>query len=166
VREAIGASRTTVRPALRAWRAWAALCAALGVVVVPLFLEVFSGGSPVRFLAIGVRWLWAALLVLPVLRAGWLSPRVLGVGVAAFTTLVSGLVLADLAGLTFIHPGVILALEWWQRPIYPWLELLPNAWWLDRPAYLWILAAWNGLEGAIAGHLLFWKVGRASSRVS
>ena len=148
------------------WRAWAGSCLASGVVVVPLFLEVFSGGAPTRFLAIVVRGLWAALLVLPILRAGWLHPRILGVAVAGFTTLLSAAVIADLAGLVVVHPGAILALEWWQRPIYPWLELLPNAWWYDRPSYLWIVAVWNALEGAVIGHLLFWKVTRDEPAIS
>ena len=146
----------------RIWQVWAGLCLALGVIIVPLFIEVFSGGTPVRFLAIVVRWLWALLLVLPILRLGWLSPRLLGVALAVFTTALSAAVFADLAGLVLLHPGVFLALEWWQRPFFPWLELLPNAWWLDRPAYLWLLAAWNALEGAIVGHLLFWHVGRSA----
>lgn len=153
-----GGSSSSIGTPTKLWRLWAALALALGAVVAPLFLEVFSGGAPTRFLAIGVRWLWVGLLVWPILRAGWFPPRVLGVTLVAFTTLLSGVVLADLAGLTFIHPGAILALEWWQRPIYPWLELFPNAWWGERPSYLWIVALWNAVEGAVIGHLLFWKV--------
>lgn len=147
-----------LRPVVRVWRAWAALCLAAGVVVAPLFLEVFSGGSPIRFLALPLRWVWAVALVLPVVRAGWVSARLLAVGVAGFTLALSAVVIADLAGLTMIHPGAILGLEWWQRGLYPWIELLPNRWILDRPSYLWIVAVWNAIEGAVAGHLLFWHV--------
>jgi hypothetical protein len=144
--------------ASRLWRAWAALCLAAGVVVAPLFLEVFSGGAPTRFLALPLRYAWAILLVHPILRAGWFPARVLGVAVALFTVALSAAVLADLAGLIFIHPGAILALEWWQRGLYPWVELLPNVWILDRPSYLWIVAVWNAVEDAVVGHLLFWHV--------
>jgi len=145
------------------WRAWSAIALIAGTAVLPLFLEVFSGGAPTRFLAQPLRWAWAGLLVLPILRAGWLSPRLAALGVTAFTTLLSGIVLVDLAGLRFIHPGFLLALEWWQRGLYPWIEMLPRWYLLGRPGYLWIVAIWTFVEGAVVGHLLFWRVGRTPS---
>lgn len=138
------------------WRGWAALCLLAGAVVLPLFLEVFAGGSVFRFLALPLRYAWAWWLGRPLLRAGWLPPRGVAVGLAAFSTLVSGVVLVDLAGFGSFHPGWFLGLEWWQRPAYPWIELLPRWFLRYRPGYLWTVALWNLLEAWAIG-LALWR---------
>ncbi|MDT8369606.1 MAG: hypothetical protein RQ745_10400 [Longimicrobiales bacterium] len=144
---------------MRVWRAWAALCLVAGVVLVPLFLEVFSGGSPARFLALPLRYVWAFALALPILRAGWIPVRPLAIVLVGLTGTISAITLAELSGWIFTHPGWFLALEWWQRPIYPWIEaFLPRGRILDRPLYLWITSIWNGVEGAALAHYLFWHV--------
>lgn len=141
------------------WRGWAAACLLSGAVVAPLFLEVFSGGSPTRFLALPLRFAWIWWLGRPLLREGWLPPRAVAVALAAFVSLVSGMVLADMFGLGRFHPGWFLSLEWWQRPIYPWMALLPRGYLLDRPVYLWIACLWNLVEGlGIAAALWRWRV--------
>lgn len=142
------------------WRAWAASCLLAGTVVVPLFLEVFAGGSPARFLALPLRWAWAWWLVRPLLAERWLPPRAVAVAVAGFCALVSGVTLVDLFGHGSFHPGWFLTLEWWQRPVWPWLELLPRSLFRYRPGYLWIASVWNLVEALFVGTLLWrWRPG-------
>jgi hypothetical protein len=146
------------------WRGWAAFCLLSGAAVAPLFLEVFAGGSALRFLALPLRYAWLAWLGLPILRQRWLPPRAVAVGLAAFALSVSGVTLVDLLAWREAHLGWFLALEWWQRPAYPWLDLLPRWWWLDKPGYLWTVSAWNLLEGVTVS-VLVWRLatpGRAS----
>lgn len=147
----------------RAWRCWAALCLILGTVVVPLFWEVFSAGSILRFAGLPIRYAWFVLLALPLLRERWISPRWVAVALLGFSLLITGMTLINLFGLRFIHPGWFLALEWWQRPLYPWIEVLPRWTLLERPGYLWTVSLWHLLEGAVVAHLLFWRVGAASA---
>lgn len=139
------------------WRGWSALCLLSGAVVAPLFLEVFAGGSWIRFLALPLRYAWLWWLGMPVLREGWLPPRVLAVALTAFCVCVSGITIVDLLGYGVVHPGWFLGLEWWQRGVYPWLDLLPRWWWRDRPGYLWAASAWNLAEG-VAVSALFWSL--------
>ncbi|MEQ9398571.1 MAG: hypothetical protein RJQ04_05335 [Longimicrobiales bacterium] len=135
------------------WRGWAAACLLAGAVVAPLFLEVFSGGSPLRFLALPLRYAWIVWLVLPILAEGWLRPRAVAVALLGFATVLSGVILSDLATGASVHPGWFLTLEWWQRPLYPWLDLLPPWTALYRPGYLWTLATWNLVEAAVLAAL-------------
>lgn len=147
------------------WRGWAALCLLSGTVVLPLFLEVFSGGTVVRFLALPLRWAWAWWPGRAILRAGWLPARTFGVGLATFTLVLTGVPLLDLMGWTSVHPGWFLAMEWWQRPLYPWVELLPRGYLNWRPRYLWIVAFWTLLEGlAVAAALHRWRPGNGSGQ--
>ncbi len=139
------------------WRGWAALCLLSGAVVVPLFLEVFSGGSWLRFTALVLRYAWLWLLGLPILREGWLPARWAAVTLLGFCALVSGMVMTDLLGYGSVHPGWFLGLEWWQRPIYPWIDLLPRWHFRSRPGYLWIVCVWNVVEAA-AVSLVVWKI--------
>jgi len=134
--------------------------------VVPLFWEVFSAGTPLRFAALPIRYGWFILLALPVLRARWISPRWVAIALVSFSMLLTGMTLIDLLGFRFIHPGWFLAVEWWQRPMYPWLELLPRWTLLDRPGYLWMVCLWHLIEGAAVAHLLFWHVGRGDPQSS
>lgn len=136
------------------WRGWAALSLLAGTIVAPLFLEVFAGGSVLRFLALPLRYAWATVLCRPILREGWLRPRAVAVGLAAFTVTLSGVTLLDLSGRLSTHPGWFLTLEWWQRPVYPWLELLPRWSILNRPGYLWTVSLWNLAEGLAAATIL------------
>jgi len=139
------------------WRGWSALCLLAGTVVLPLFLEVFAGGSLLRFAALPLRWAWALGPARAILRAGWLPPRAVAAGLTTLCLVLAGVPLLDLAGRASIHPGWFLALEWWQRPLYPWVELLPRGYLLWRPAYLWIVAAWTLAEGlAVAVALQRW----------
>jgi hypothetical protein len=126
--------------------------------VAPLFLEVFAGGSPIRFLALPLRYAWVWCLGIPILREGWLPSRAVAVMLTAFCAVVSAVTLWDLVGLGYrsVHPGWFLGLEWWQRPLYPWVDLLPRWWWRDRPGYLWVVSAWNLVEG-VALSVLFWS---------
>jgi hypothetical protein len=138
------------------WRGWAALCLLFGAVAAPLFWEVFSGGSWVRFLALPLRYAWLWWLGRPILLAGWLPPRLAAAALAGFCAVVSGVTLADLLGHGSVHPGWFLGLEWWQRPLYPWMDLLPRWYLRDRPGYLWIACAWNLCEG-LAVSAGFWR---------
>jgi hypothetical protein len=134
----------------RVWRGWAALCLVAGTVVVPLFWEVFSGGSLLRFLALPIRAFWIGGPVRLLLRERWVDPRVpaaLVGGIVGAMALAVGL---DLAGLRFVHPGWFLGMEWWQRPLYPWLALLPAFEAAGRPGYLWMVWAWTVVEGVCA----------------
>jgi len=111
-----------------------------------------------RFLALPLRGAWAWWLGRPILAAGWVPRRVFAVGLALFTLALSGITLFDLLGLGAgsVHPGWFLGLEWWQRPLYPWIELLPR-WSLGyRPGYLWIACLWNAFEG-FGLSLLIWR---------
>ncbi len=139
-----------------AWRRWSALCLLAGTVVAPLFLEVFSEGTLLRFAALPLRAAWAWWLCRPILKLRWLPPRGVALGLAAFSALLSGVTLADLLGHGSVHPGWFLALEWWQRPIYPWLALLPRWTFLYRPGYLWTVAVWNLVEG-MGVAVLLWR---------
>ena len=142
------------------WRGWAALCLLAGAVVAPLFLEVFAGGSVVRFLALPLRYAWAWWLGRPLFVERWIGPRAVAAGLAAFATLVSGVVAADLLGFGSFHPGWFLTLEWWQRPAWPWLDLLPRGTIRYRPAYLWMACGWNLLEGWVLAVVLWrWRGG-------
>ncbi len=134
----------------RLWRGWSALCLIAGTVVLPLFWEVFSGGSVLRFLALPLRIGWIVGVVRPVLDLRWVDPRL---PAALVGVLVLGMTVAvgvDLAGVRFMHPGFFLALEWWQRALYPWIELLPPFEVRARPGYLWVAWAANAVEGALA----------------
>ena len=140
------------------WKGWAALCLLAGTVVVPLFWEVFSGGSALRFLAILIRYAWIRWLAWPILREGWLPTRWVAAGLLSFVVVLCGGVWADLLGFTRLHPGWFLTLEWWQRPLYPWLDLVPRFYVMDRPGYLWIAVLWTFVEGiAFTGLLLRWR---------
>lgn len=138
------------------WRGWAAFCLLAGAVVAPLFLEVFSGGSALRFLALPLRYAWVWLLGRPVLAEGWLPPRVVAVALVLFGALVTGVTAFDLLGLgsRSVHPGWFLLLEWWQRPAYPWVDLLPRWSYGYRPGYLWTVCAWNLVEAVAVGAVL------------
>lgn len=142
------------------WRGWACFCLLCGAVVAPLFLEVFAGGTWLRFTALPVRYGWLWFLALPLLRERWLSPRGASVALVSFALLLSGVTLLDLLGRGSVHPGWFLGLEWWQRPIYPWVDLLPRWYLRDRPGYLWTVAVWNAVEAAGVGWLL-WRQGGA-----
>lgn len=129
------------------WRGWAAFCLLAGAVVAPLFLEVFTSGTPIRFLALPLRFAWAWWPGRSILAEGWLSARGVSVGLAGFCALLSGVTFLDLLGFGSVHPGWFLTLEWWQRPLYPWLDLLPRWSMLHRPGYLWIASVWTFVEG-------------------
>ena len=145
------------------WRGWAGLCLIAGSVVAPLFLEVFSGGSGVRFLALPLRWGWFGLLGLTIVRDGWVSCRIASAALVSVTLPVSAATLIDLATSVTLHPGWFLALEWWQRALYPWLDLLPLGTVLDRPAYLWLACGWTIVESIlVVGVLLRTSTTRAA----
>ena len=140
------------------WRGWACFCLLSGAVVAPLFLEVFAGGTWLRFMALPLRYGWLLLLAFPLLRERWLSPRGTSVSLVLFALILSAVTFFDLLGHGSVHPGWFLGLEWWQRPIYPWIDLLPRWYLRDRPGYLWMVAAWNVVEAAGGGWLL-WRQG-------
>lgn len=147
----------------RVWRAWSAACVVAATVVVPLFVEVFAGGSPVRFAALPLRWAWMAGPVRGVLAAGWLPPRPVALVVAGGVLLLASGTGVDLAGLASLHPGWFLTLEWWQRALWPYLDLLPRALLGYRPIYLWVAWGWTVVEGAVAAVLL-WRLGDRPGR--
>lgn len=132
------------------WRAWSALCALAGVVLVPLVVEVVASGSPIRFVALPLRWAWAWVVVAPLLKEGWVRPATASAAFAGLAGGLAGMVLLDLAGLLTLPLGWFLALEAWQRPLYPWLDLLPRWAAADRPGYLWLAAVWTLAEAAAA----------------
>jgi len=132
------------------------LCLLSGAIVAPLFLEVFAGGSWLRFTALPLRWAWLALLGLPIVREGWVPARGVAVLLVGFCVLLTGVTVADLLGFGSVHPGWFLGLEWWQRPVYPWVDLLPRGYVGYRPRYLWIVSIWNLLE-ALAVSAILWR---------
>ncbi len=140
------------------WRRWAASCLLAGTIIAPLFFAVFTGGTFLRFFALPLRYAWAWWLCRPILRDAWLPPRAVAIGLGVVCGLLSAVTLGNLLGFYSLHPGWFLTLEWWQRPIYPWLVPLPRWFYGLRPGYLWIAAFWTLMEGlAVSAMLWRWR---------
>lgn len=141
------------------WRAWAAVCVFGTTLVVPMVFVWFAGGSAVIYLGWPLRYLWAWFLGGPLLREEWIPVRLVAGGILASSLVLGGAVMGDLFGVWALHPGWFVALEVWQRPVYPWIAALPRWSFGGRPGYLWTLAAWTMVEGSVVGGALLVRVG-------